>query len=174
MIECPERPTITPEMKIDALLEAYPEVEDTLLELAPTLSKLQDPALRNTIAGLTDVRTAANAGGISLGEMVGKLRTAAGIEGVWSEASTDSDRPEWLDEANVAVRLDARTMIEAGEHPLPQVMSGIQQLDPGKIFLLVAPFTPTPLIEKVRTAGNLAWSEQVGPTEFNTYFARGE
>ncbi len=88
---------------------------------------------------------------------------------------TDStERPDWLDEANIVERLDAREMIASGEHPLDQVLAGIQQLEPGKIFVLVSPFTPKPMIEKVRASGDLAWSEQVGPGEFKTYYKRGD
>jgi hypothetical protein len=170
MTECPERPTITPEMKIDELIEVYPEVEDTLLEIAPALSKLKNPVLRKTVAGLTDIRQAAETGGVSIGDIIGKLRGAAGVEREWSD---NSGRPEWLDESNVVKTLDARPMIQAGDHPMPLVMSGVQQLGDGKIFLLIAPFTPSPLIEMVRNAGNLAWCEQAGPEEFKTYFKRG-
>ncbi len=88
---------------------------------------------------------------------------------------TDStERPDWLDEANITERLDAREMIASGGHPLDQVLAGIQQLEPGNIFMLVSPFTPKPMIEKVRAAGDLAWSEQVGPGEFKTYYKRGD
>ena len=83
-------------------------------------------------------------------------------------------RPEWLDEANIVETLDAREMIASGGHPLDQVLSGIEQLGTGKIFMLVSPFTPAPMIEKVRNAGNLAWTEQLGPGEFKTYFKRGD
>jgi uncharacterized protein (DUF2249 family) len=171
MTECPERPTITPEMKLGVLLVAYPEVEDTLVEIAPALSKLKNPALRKTVADLTDVRQVAESGGVSIGDIIGRLRKAAGVG---DAGAGESGRPDWIDEVNVVETLDARTMIQAGEHPLPQVMSGIQQLAPGKIFLLIAPFTPSPLIDKVRNAGNLAWSEQAGPEEYKTYFKRGD
>lgn len=88
---------------------------------------------------------------------------------------TDStERPDWLDEANIVERLDAREMIASGEHPLDQVLAGIQKLESGKIFMLVSPFTPKPMIEKVRATGDLAWSEQVGPGEFKTYYKRGD
>ncbi len=53
MTECPERPTITPEMKIGALLDAYPDLEKILIEIAPTFAKLSDPALRKTICRWT-------------------------------------------------------------------------------------------------------------------------
>ena len=88
---------------------------------------------------------------------------------------TDSaERPDWVVEANVVESLDAREMIASGGHPLDQVLAGIQTLGPEQIFLLVSPFTPTPMIEKVRAAGDLAWSEQVGPGEFKTYYKRGD
>jgi uncharacterized protein (DUF2249 family) len=88
---------------------------------------------------------------------------------------TDStERPDWLDEANIVERLDAREMIASGEHPLDQVLASIQKLESGKIFMLVSPFTPKPMIEKVRATGDLAWSEQVGPGEFKTYYKRGD
>jgi uncharacterized protein (DUF2249 family) len=84
------------------------------------------------------------------------------------------ERPDWLDEANVVETLDARELIAAGGHPLEQVLSGIQQLGTGKIYMLISPFTPAPMIEKVQKAGDLAWSEQAGPGEFKTYFKRGD
>lgn len=84
-----------------------------------------------------------------------------------------SERPDWLHESDIEEKLDAREMLAAGGHPLDQVLAGIQQLGPGKIFLLISPFTPEPMIEKVRNAGDLAWSEQAGPGEFRTYFKRG-
>lgn len=85
-----------------------------------------------------------------------------------------SERPDWLDEANIVETLDARELIASGGHPLDEVLAGIQQLEPGKIFVLISPFAPTPMIEKVRAAGDLAWSEQAGPGEFKTYYKRGD
>lgn len=82
-------------------------------------------------------------------------------------------RPDWVTEQDVVGTLDAREMIAAGGHPLPQVLSAIEQLEPGKIFMVIAPFTPTPMIDKVRNAGDMSWTEQVGPAEFRTYFKRG-
>lgn len=178
MTEGADRPTITPEMKVATLLQAYPELEEKLIEIAPTFTKLRNPVLKKTVAGLTNLRQAAEVGGVSLGELIATLRTAAGCEEEWSDdehaSSGGGNRPAWLDEANVVETLDAREMIESGGHPLPQVLSAIKQLGPGKIFLLVAPFTPAPMIDRVRNDGNLAWTEQVGPQEFKTYFKRGD
>ena len=178
MTECPERPAIIPEMKISALLEAYPQLEETLIEITPAFAKLRNPVLRKTIGGLTDLRQAAEVGGVSLGKIIGKLRVAAGFEeeanGNEQSPQDGAGRPDWLDEANIVETLDAREMIEAGGHPLPQVMSAMKQLGSGKVFLLIAPFTPAPMIDRVRDAGNLAWTEQMGPQEFKTYFTRGE
>jgi uncharacterized protein (DUF2249 family) len=171
------RPAITPDLKIGALLDAYPELEQVLVEMAPEFKKLRNPVLRRTVAKLASLRQAARVGGVSLGEMIGRLRRAAGIEEAWTSEETvgadKSGRPGWLDENRLVETFDAREMIETGGHPLPVVMDAIGKLEPGQIYAIVTPFEPAPMIDKVREEGYLAWCERVEAEKYRTYFGRG-
>lgn len=40
---------ITPKTRVGELLEKYPELEETLMELAPAFQKLKNPVIRRTI-----------------------------------------------------------------------------------------------------------------------------
>jgi len=169
---------ITPDTKVGALLDAYPELEEVLIGIAPVFKKLRNPALRRTVARLTSLRQAAKVGGISLGEMIGTLRTAAGLEEAWeedggSESPGDSKtRPDWLDACEAIETHDARGEIEAGGHPLPTVLAAVEGLGAGQAFAIVTPFVPAPMIDKVAQRGFQTWTEQRGPEHFVTYFVR--
>ena len=170
-----DRTDITPDMKIGHLLAAYPELEDELITVAPTFQKLRNPVLRRTVARVTTLRQAAAVGGVSLGELIGRLRRAAGIEEPWQQdepASGAAERPAWFADVTVVSNRDARPEIEQGEHPLPVVMAAVRELEPGQGYVLITPFVPAPMIDKITEMGFLAWTEQVGSEEFHTIFAR--
>jgi hypothetical protein len=46
---------IGPEMTVGALLEAYPELESVLVEMAPAFAKLRNPVVRRTVAKVAGV-----------------------------------------------------------------------------------------------------------------------
>ncbi len=58
MADGANRPAITPDLKLGDLLDAYPELEDVLIEIAPAFRKLRNPVLRRTVAKLTSLRQA--------------------------------------------------------------------------------------------------------------------
>ncbi len=172
----PNRPPITPDLKIGELLEAYPELEEVLIEAAPAFKKLRNPVLRRTIAKITSIRQAAQVGGVSLGEIIGRLRAAAGIEEELVERSAEplspGDRPEWVDAVEPAEVFDAVETVESGGHPLPQVMSALEGLEPGEVYAIVTPFVPAPMIDVVREKGYSTWTERLAPERFKSYFMR--
>jgi len=69
---------ITPETKVAAQPEAYPELEPVLIAAAPAFNKLSNPVLRRTIARVTSLRRAAEVAGLPVRELVVRLRAAAG------------------------------------------------------------------------------------------------
>ena len=169
---------ITPDLNVGELLDCYPQLEDVLIGIAPAFEKLRNPTLRRTVATLTTLRQAASVGNVSLGHMISALRTAAGQQEPWvgdSAGGAEGDamqqqRPAWLAECTVEL-FDAREAIEAGQHPLPQVLAATAQLQPGQAFAIVTPFTPSPMIDKLREKGFRSWTEQKGPEHYVTHFS---
>ena len=51
-----EKLIITPKTKVAELLDAYPQLEDILIEIAPQFKKLQNPVLQKTIARVTSLQ----------------------------------------------------------------------------------------------------------------------
>jgi hypothetical protein len=70
------------------------------------------------------------------------------------------EKPAWLNEAQIKQSLDAREILASGGHPLEQVMGDIAGFVQGEIYELLTPFTPAPLIEKVKNLGFESYSEQ--------------
>ncbi|MBB30634.1 MAG: hypothetical protein CME25_17230 [Gemmatimonadetes bacterium] len=69
---------ITPQTRVAELLEAYPELEDVLIGMAPAFKKLKNPMLRRTVAKLASLETAAGMAKLEPREMVRKLREVVG------------------------------------------------------------------------------------------------
>lgn len=65
---------ITPQTLIGDLLKNYPQLEDTLIEIAPVFRKLKNPILRKTVARVTTLKQAAVVGNVSLSTMINELR----------------------------------------------------------------------------------------------------
>jgi hypothetical protein len=164
---------IKPETRIGALLECYPALEETLLRMAPEFSQLRDPLLRKTIAKVASLSQVAAIGKVSLPDMINALRREVGITEEFSsgpkEAVLSPEKPTWVATGRVAAVLDARPMLEAGEHPVQRVLAEGKKLEPGEIFVLITPFVPEPLIEAALKQGLRAWVREEAEAEVKTY-----
>ncbi len=160
---------ITPETKVQALLEHYPEVEPALAEMSPEFRRLKNPILRRTLLKVANLRQVAKIGGVPLGALITRLREAAGMEpsdltfALGKEAQSMSHdepavylpRPDWA--VGPAKSFDAREVIEGGGHPLEIVMKDLAALPAGGVYELVTPFVPAPLIDVALGRGFEAW-----------------
>jgi len=168
---------ITPETKVAKLLKVYPELEEVLIGMAPAFGKLRNPVLRRSVAKVATLRQAAKVGGVSLAEMINVLRQKAGIsERLETEESESGpgDRPVWAVKEKVTSSLDARPLLDAGEHPLAQVLAALSEMAPGEVFELTAPFTPIPLIEVANTKGFETWWFEEAAELVRVYFRSAE
>jgi hypothetical protein len=169
---------ITPQTKVGELLNAYPALESVLVEVAPAFEKLRNPILRRTVARVTSLAQAARVGGVSVIELVQRLRREVGQpEFDTGEPQTESGcasdaAPVWFDETKITKRLDARPMIDAGEQPIGRVLREIDSLGADEIYELTTPFEPAPLIDKARSKGFVVWSRAVTRNDHRTYFRR--
>lgn len=151
---------ITPETKVAELLEAYPGLEEVLMDTAPAFRKLRNPVLRRTIARVTSLRRAAEVAGIPTRDLVTRLRSAAGLAGDWpgadseGEADHGQDGPaDWVDAARVRWTVDADAMLAAGTEPVSQVLRRAAELGPQDLGLVRCSFRPGPLIELLEGRG---------------------
>lgn len=171
-----EKPIITPKTKIFELLQAYPELEDLLISLAPEFKKLKNPIIRNTVAKVANVGQAATIGGLNVEEMVNRLREMVGqgsLEQI-DESGTKyvTDCPGWFNQASITGSIDIREMLNRGEQPVHEVLSALKQLGDADILEVIAPFVPAPLLDKSLSLGYRHWVDKKGDGEYRVYFAK--
>ena len=175
----PQKISITPDTKISALLEQYPDLEQVLIDMAPAFKKLKNPVLRKTVARVATLRQVAQIGDVGLGVLINRLRQTAGIDSEFiTSDKTDkysAKPPIWFNSKRIAKSLDARPILEAGEQPLSVVMNDLRALSPGDIYELITPFLPAPIIDKAKEKNFNAWTKQEEPELFITYlFNKGD
>jgi hypothetical protein len=169
---------ITPKTKIIDLIAEYPETEQLLMEINPAFRQLGNPLLRKTVARLATLQQAALAGGMKVEELVNQLRRATGsqeipdLSGELSDSPTSAEVPGWFDPDRVQHTLDAREMLNRGEHPVANVLASLHEISGSDLYCLVAPFYPAPLIDKASGIGFENHIVQAGPEEFRIYFHR--
>ncbi len=167
--------SITPDSKLGALLERWPELEDVLLELSPQFKALKNPVLRRTVARVATLRQVSTVSGVALGVLVARLREGAGFAPAAipeDEGAAPAERPSWADKSHVTRTHDARAVIESGEHPMPRVMADLAALADGEVYALVTPFVPAPLVDLACGEGFLSFSATEGDAQVRTYFRR--
>lgn len=165
---------ITPKTKLFDLLEAFPQLESKISSLLPALEKLKNPAVRKVVGKVSTLQQIASMANLPVEQLIHQLRTEVGqndsIEESVSEFDTKNTVPVWFSKEKIAAFLDVRPMLEAGEHPVHQVMSDLNHLPEEKIFKMTAPFFPVPLIEKASSLDYQYWVEKISEFEFNIYF----
>ncbi len=167
---------INPSTRVGDLLDAYPGMDEVLIGIAPAFAKLRNPVLRKTVAKLATLEQAASIGGLTVKELITKLREAAGVDA--SDLTEDRPGPAgepapcWHDESKVGMRVDADAMLEQGVHPLGLVQEAAGKLGPGAIIRIESGFRPEPLIEMMRRRGLEVWSRETSPGRHLTDICR--
>ncbi len=164
---------ITPKTKISDVLKAYPQLKEKIIALAPAFEKLRNPILLKTVARVTSLSQAAKVGDIPLADFVNALRQEVGQEPLETETveQSSAEPPFWFKTGSIVKTIDARPMLERGEHPVGLVLEEIRHVDEGEILELITSFVPAPLIEKVQDKNFYAWTLQKDSEEFRTFFS---
>ena len=68
--------------------------------------------------------------------------------------------------------LDVRPLMKRGEEPFRRIMETLATLEPDEGFAVVAPFLPSPLIERMQSAGYHARPERSADGSWKTFFWR--
>lgn len=165
------KPYITPRMKVFELLKYYPEIEADLIEFVPEFKKLQNPVLRKTITRVTSLEQASKVGAVKVESLINFLREKAGQESIPIEEKQEStEKPSWFDPSKIVHVLDARPIIEAGEHPIGLVLEEVDKLNEDEILEIITPFYPAPLIDTIAGRGLDTYSEKISSNFIKSYF----
>lgn len=171
-----EKLLITPKTKVYDLLKEYPELEDVLINMAPAFSKLKHPILRKTITKVTSLAQVAVIGKLKLEDLINKLRKEVGqstfVTRTEQMPMMKTIIPDWFSDGNVTDTLDVRPMLDAGEHPVHEVIERLKSLEPEQILKIEAPFVPLPLIEKAQSLGYTHFVDQYREDLVLIYFCK--
>lgn len=191
---------ITPDMRIADLLDAHPQLEDALIEMAPAFRNLRNPVLRKTVGKVTTLERAAGMAGIPMRDLVFKLRSVVGQPtdqddptaspaptacGCFHPAENDpfdvtigadpatgvSDPPAWFEEDRVCQTIDATAIIASGQVPLGPVVQAAGALGETKILRIAVDFKPIPMIETLAKKGHRTYCRQLGADRFELFAA---
>jgi hypothetical protein len=163
---------ISPKTKVLQLIEAYPELEDVLIDYVPAFKKLRNPILRKTVAKIATLQQAASIGNVKVGDLINHLRKEIGQELITEEVDSPYNtlKPDWFMEELIVQEFDVRDMLAVGEHPVNQVMSDLKKLADNSIYKMIAPFLPAPLIDKASSLEDKHWVVKEQDDLFFIYF----
>ena len=174
-------PRITPAMKVAALLEAFPALEEVLVAQAPAFERLRNPVLRRTVARVATLEQAAAIGGLSSRDLVTTLRRAAGqpVDDPGPEPSVpgpggdDGPLPSWVDPARVCRVVDADAILATGAAPLATVFEAARALEGDDVLEVPVAFRPVPLVESLGKQG-YACHVRAAAGRFQVYVKKGD
>lgn len=166
---------ITPSVTVHKLLEAYPDLEEVLIGIAPPFKKLKNPFLRRSVAKVATIKHIASVGGIPLDVLIAQIREAVG-QPVSSESYEDqdylSDQPVWFSPDKIALSVDEDKVEEKDKMTLVIILSESKKVESGKIIELVTSFLPAPGIDILKSKGYLVWTCKESDVLFKSYFLK--
>lgn len=166
---------ITPSLTIHDLLEAYPELEDVLIDIAPPFKRLKNPLVRKSAARLATIKHIASVGGVPLDKLITRLREAVG-QAESSESYEDQDyfgeRPEWFSPSKIALSIDEDKVEEKDIMTLVIVLRESLKVEKGEIIELVTSFLPAPGIDVLKSKGYSVWTRKERDDLIKSYFLK--
>jgi len=168
---------IEPSTRVAQLLDAYPELEDQLIRMAPPFKKLKNPILRKSVAKVATLKQAAVAARLDLKKMIDELRAAVGqpplgqVEAI-DEAAYLGSPPGWFDPSLVATTIDDREADDPDTMAISRIVTAMKDLKEREVVELVSTFLPAPGIDVARGRGLLTWSVREESDLVKTYFVK--
>jgi len=171
--------------KVAQLLDAYPELEEILIRMAPPFKKLKNPILRKSVAKVATLQQAAMAGRLDLSSMINELDLSSMINELRQEVGQSplaasegpsvgdylGSAPEWFDSGCVATSLDDRAG-DSDEMAINRIIKAMRGLSDRQVVELTTTFLPAPGIDVARKKGLHTWTVQELENLYKTYFAR--
>ncbi len=171
------RMDINPSTKVNDLLNAYPELEETLIGIAPPFKKLRNPMLRKSVAKVATMKHISAVGGIPLKELIQKLQEATGqavTEDSYKDEEYYSVKADWVVTEKISVSIDEERLEDHDKMTLVTILERAKDVNQGEIIELVTSFLPAPGIDTMRAKGYLVCTEKGEDGLTRTYFMKNE
>lgn len=166
---------ITPSVTVHTLLEAYPELEEVLIGIAPPFKKLRNPILRRSVAKVATIKHISSVGGVPLAELIDRLRDAVG-QPTGMESYDDQDyfdeQPDWFSPDKISFSLEEDKVEDKDRMTLAIVLEEAKNVKKGEIIELVTSFLPAPGIDILKSKGYSVWTQKEGDDLIRSYFLK--
>lgn len=166
---------IKPTTRVHDLLEAYPELEETLIKMAPVFKKLRNPILRRSVAKVATMKHIASVANIPLTELINKLRTAVGQEKTLETYVDENyflDQPDWFSPDKIALSINEEKLENKDQMTLVTILLEARNVKKGEIIELITTFLPAPGIDILKSKGYLVWSQRSENGIVKSYFLK--
>lgn len=166
---------INPSTRVKDLLDAYPELEDTLIGIAPPFKKLKNPLLRKSVAKVATMKHISAVGGVPLNELIRKLQTATGqsvSDDSYEDETYYSSRPDWFLADRISVSINEEKLEDPDKMTLVSILEKAKDIKKGEIIELVTTFLPAPGIDTLKSKGYSVWTEKGEDGLIRSYFLK--
>ena len=167
---------IKPSTKVAELLDAYPELEEVLIKIAPPFKKLKNPILRKSVAKVATLQQAAIVGRVDVSSMIDQLRQAVGlapIEATETRSPSAEDylgtAPDWFTKSCVLTSIDDRAG-DSDKMAITRITKAFRDLAEHQVIELTTTFLPAPGIDVARGRGIRTWTVRERDDLYKTYF----
>lgn len=168
---------ITPSTKVNDLLDTYPELEETLISIAPPFKKLKNPILRKSVARVATIKHISSVGNVPLNELINKLRMAVG-QSVTDDSYEDEnyflDKPDWFSEDKISLSFNEEKLGDKDKMTLVTMLQEAKNVKEGEIIELTTRFLPAPGIDRMKSKGYSVWTVKEEDDLIKSYFLRNK
>jgi hypothetical protein len=168
---------ITPTTKVNELLNAFPDLEETLIGIAPPFKKLRNPFLRRSVAKVATLKHISSVGNIPLDELINKLREAVGqppIQASYGDEEYYGEKPSWFSSDKIVVSVDEAKLEDKDKMTLVAILERTKEVGKGEIIELVTTFLPAPGIDAMKSKGYSVWTLKEEDGTVRSYFLKND
>ncbi len=166
---------ITPSTKVNDLLDVYPELEETLIGIAPPFKKLKNPFIRKSVARVATIKHISSVGNVPLNELINKLRKAIGqpaTNDFYEDENYFSNKPEWFSADKISLSMNEEKLEDKDKMTLVTILQEARNVKKGEIIELITSFIPAPGIDRMKSKGYSVWTVKEDDDLIKSYFLK--
>ncbi len=166
---------ITPSTKVNDLLNVYPELEETLIGIAPPFKKLKNPMIRKSVARVATLKHISSVGNVPLNELINKLREAIGqpaTNDFYEDENYFSNQPDWFSADKISLSVNEEKVEDKDKMTLVPILQKARNVKKGEIIELITTFLPAPGIDIMKSKGYSVWTVKEEDDLIKSYFLK--